>query len=89
MTQNFYNLLIDTFQGEVGLSRVLNGQFMILNGFNEVPINKKAWRAGIQPKSRVTMAITLESAAVKKGRCADPSCPGQVEFGKNKVTRVW
>ena len=73
----------------MGLSLVLKGEFMILDGFNEVPINKNAWRAGVQRKSRVNMAIKVESAVVKKGRCADPSCPGQFEFGKNEVTRVW
>ncbi|KAH8598610.1 hypothetical protein B0O99DRAFT_684000 [Bisporella sp. PMI_857] len=34
------------------------------------------------------MAITLESAVVKRGRCADSLCPGQVEFEKKQVTRV-
>lgn len=59
-----------------------------MNGFNEVPIHKKAWRAGIQPKSRVATAILLESEAVKKGRCTNPSCPGQVDFGNDEDTRV-
>lgn len=62
---------------------------MVLNGFNEVPIHKKAWRAGIQPKARVAMAILLESGAVRKGRCADPSCPGKVEFGDDEVALKW
>ena len=60
---------------------------MVLNAFNEVLIHKKAWRAGVQPKSRVTMAIMLET--VRKGRCANPSCPGVVEFGTDEVTRIW
>lgn len=89
MAQNFYHLLIDNFQGEAGLSQVLNGQFIVLNGFNEVPITKRAWRSGVQPKSMVTMAIMFESAAVNKGRCANPACPGQIDFGKDQVTRVW
>jgi hypothetical protein len=73
----------------VGLSRVLNGQFRLLNGFNEVPIHKKAWRAGIQPKSRVAMAILLEYAEIRKGRCANPFCSGRVDFGVDQVTRIW
>lgn len=62
---------------------------MVLNGYNEVPINKKSWRAVIQPKSRVVMAIMLESVSVKKGKGASPSCPGEVDFGNDDVTRVW
>ena len=77
------------FQGEVGLSRVLNGQFVILNGYNEVPITKRAWRAGVQPRSRVTMAIMLEYSVVKKGKCVNPSCPWQVDFEQEQVTRIW
>ena len=88
-TQTFYKLLVDTFQGEVGLSRVLNGQFMVLNGFNEVPITRKAWRAGIQPKSRVAMAIMVESSAFKKGKCVTPSCFGEVVFKSEEVARLW
>jgi hypothetical protein len=38
---------------------------MVLNGYNEVPIHKKSWRAVIQPKSRVSMAIMLENASFK------------------------
>lgn len=89
ITQNFYHLLIDTFQGEVGLTRVLNGQFMVLNGFNEIPFTKNSWRAGIQPKSRVAMAFILKSSEVRSGRCANPACPGQIEFRTDQVTRSW
>ena len=71
------------------MSRVLNGQFLILNGYNAVPITKKAWRAGIQPKVRVSMAMMLESEAVREGRCASPSCTGQIELGIDEVTKTW
>jgi Ubiquitin-like domain len=89
ITQNFYHLLIDTFQGEAGLTRVLNGQFMVLNEFNEVPLTKNSWRAGIQPKSRVAMAIMLKPSEVRSGRCANPSCSGRIDFGTDQVTRIW
>jgi hypothetical protein len=62
---------------------------MVLNGFNQVPIHKGAWRAGIQPKVRVAMAILVEAATIQKGKCADPSCPGQVGFEKSQVSRIW
>lgn len=86
--EKFYGLLVDSFQGEAGLSRILNGQFVVLNGFNEVPIHKKMWRSGIQPKSRVHMAMILKSSAIKKGKCATPSCPGRVDFEKDETTRL-
>jgi hypothetical protein len=89
ITQTFYHLLINTFQGEVGLTRVLNGQLRVLNGFNEVPFTKNSWRAGIQPKSRVAMAIMLKTSEVRSGRCANPSCHGQIDFAADQVTRIW
>ncbi|PQE31543.1 Ankyrin repeat-containing protein [Rutstroemia sp. NJR-2017a WRK4] len=87
--ENFYGLLVDSFQGTSGLNRVLNGQFVVLNSYNEVPIHKRMWRSGIQPKSRIHMAIIVESIAAGKNKCATPSCPGQIDFGKNEITGQW
>lgn len=37
----FYKLLVDSFQGEHGLSWVPNEQFALINGLNERPTTKK------------------------------------------------
>jgi hypothetical protein len=53
---------------------------MMMNGYNDYPINRQAWAAVIQPKTKITMSMILHSSVVKKGRCADPSCSGRVSF---------
>ncbi|KAF4633396.1 hypothetical protein G7Y89_g4717 [Cudoniella acicularis] len=84
----FYDFLINSFQHKPGLSLVLTERFMVLNKYNNYPITRDAWRAVIQPKSKVIMAMILNSKLVKQGRCVDPSCSGRVSFSTSRTTLI-
>jgi len=86
----FYDFLIDSFQDTPGLSLVLAQRFRVMNGYNDYPISPGTWRAVIQPKTKITMAmLVLNSNVVKEGKCADPSCSGGVSFTIENPTCVW
>jgi hypothetical protein len=53
-----------------------------MNGYNGYPITQKAWRAVIQPKANIIMAMELDCKAVKKGRCAD------IFLNMSKITNI-
>lgn len=60
----FHGFLIDSFQDAPSLSFVLNERFRVMNQYNDFPIARESWRAVIQPKSKFTMAIILDSDVV-------------------------
>ena len=61
---------------------------MVLNGYNDVEIGKDSWRAAVQPRMKVKMAMILDVASIQRGRCPDPSCDGQVSPTSTMTTHI-
>ncbi|CZR68162.1 uncharacterized protein PAC_18061 [Phialocephala subalpina] len=76
----FYTFLLDSFRDSPGLSWVISERFMVMNRYNNYPINRKLWRALIQPNYKVAMSMLLDFKNIRHGRCADPGCPGRIKF---------
>jgi hypothetical protein len=87
--QIFHEFLINSFQDSPGLSLVLRERFMVMNGYNNQPISRKSWRAVIQPKCKITMAMVLDDTRAKQGKCVDPLCSGQVKFSTANRNVIW
>jgi hypothetical protein len=83
------DFLVESFQDERGLNWVMREHFVVLSEYNEFPIAKSAWRAAIQPKYKVAMAMILDATTIEEGKCADPFCVGQVEFAADVFWSIW
>ncbi|CZR69364.1 uncharacterized protein PAC_19264 [Phialocephala subalpina] len=84
----FYDFLLESFKDAPGLSLVLDERFRVMNRYNDYSISKEAWRAVIQPKSKITMAMILDTKVVTQGRCIDLLCSGRVSFPTTGTTSI-
>ncbi|KAG4440975.1 hypothetical protein IFR05_003539 [Cadophora sp. M221] len=81
----FNRFLRNSFHGLPGLSYVLRQKFQVMNGYNSVPISAYTWATAIQPNCKITMAMLMDSATIKPGKCANPTCLGRLVL----TEKIW
>ncbi|PVH86310.1 hypothetical protein DL98DRAFT_582889 [Cadophora sp. DSE1049] len=69
-----------SFEGLLGFSYVVQSRFEIMNAFNGAVINESFWRAILQLKTKLIVAVILAVKLKGPGYCPTENCTGKVSF---------